>query len=129
MASEAPATPTTLLVAARMSSRVAPPSSSASAFCGSLPKMMSTFWNSTVVGPEDFGPEDLASPAMAQRPFCLASRCLQRRSSRSEEHTSEIQSLMRISYAVFCLKKKHTVTTSTKAHYAHTILLSHNKSV
>src|SRR3546814_2109854 len=26
---------------------------------------------------------------------------------RSEEHTSELQSLMRISYAVFCLKKKH----------------------
>src|SRR3546814_1272139 len=32
---------------------------------------------------------------------------------RSEEHTSELQSLMRISYAVFCLKKK-TVTTNTK---------------
>src|SRR3546814_4379142 len=30
------------------------------------------------------------------------------RASRSEEHTSELQSLMRISYAVFCLKKKHT---------------------
>src|SRR3546814_7961848 len=29
------------------------------------------------------------------------------RSSRSEEHTSELQSLMRISYAVFCLKKKN----------------------
>src|SRR3546814_8207596 len=29
-----------------------------------------------------------------------------RRSRRSEEHTSELQSLMRISYAVFCLKKK-----------------------
>src|SRR3546814_10877317 len=28
--------------------------------------------------------------------------------ARSEEHTSEPQSLMRISYAVFCLKKKHT---------------------
>src|SRR3546814_3753552 len=28
-------------------------------------------------------------------------------SRRSEEHTSELQSLMRISYAVFCLKKKH----------------------
>src|SRR3546814_9361379 len=27
---------------------------------------------------------------------------------RSEEHTSELQSLIRISYAVFCLKKKHT---------------------
>src|SRR3546814_4420924 len=30
--------------------------------------------------------------------------------SRSEEHTSELQSLMRISYAVFCLKKKKTNT-------------------
>src|SRR3546814_1225436 len=31
--------------------------------------------------------------------------------SRSEEHTSELQSLMRISYAVFCLKKKTNKTT------------------
>src|SRR3546814_5877532 len=30
--------------------------------------------------------------------------------SRSEEHTSELQSLMRTSYAVFCLKKKKTTT-------------------
>src|SRR3546814_10305059 len=29
--------------------------------------------------------------------------------TRSEEHTSELQSLMRISYAVFCLKKKNTI--------------------
>src|SRR3546814_10339337 len=33
-----------------------------------------------------------------------------RRGARSEEHTSELQSLMRISYAVFCLKKKKTET-------------------
>src|SRR3546814_9135956 len=34
---------------------------------------------------------------------------------RSEEHTSELQSLMRISYAVFCLKKtKHNITIKTK---------------
>src|SRR3546814_6791596 len=33
---------------------------------------------------------------------------LQRFSNRSEEHTSELQSLMRISYAVFCLNKKKT---------------------
>src|SRR3546814_7580134 len=33
-----------------------------------------------------------------------------RAATRSEEHTSELQSLMRISYAVFCLKKKHTPT-------------------
>src|SRR3546814_3840455 len=32
----------------------------------------------------------------------------ERRAARSEEHTSELQSLMRISYAVFCLKKKNT---------------------
>src|SRR3546814_2517344 len=31
-------------------------------------------------------------------------------SSRSEEHTSELQSLMRISYAVFCLNKKNTTS-------------------
>src|SRR3546814_1108579 len=35
-----------------------------------------------------------------------AGSVLQRQSDRSEEHTSELQSLMRISYAVFCLKKK-----------------------
>src|SRR3546814_10284792 len=32
---------------------------------------------------------------------------------RSEEHTSELQSLMRISYAVFCLKKKNTPSPNT----------------
>src|SRR3546814_5467571 len=34
-----------------------------------------------------------------------------RRLERSEEHTSELQSLMRISYAVFCLKKKKTTNS------------------
>src|SRR3546814_8258147 len=38
---------------------------------------------------------------------------------RSEEHTSELQSLMRISYAVFCLKKKHTQYRITSQHYNH----------
>src|SRR3546814_9251321 len=38
---------------------------------------------------------------------------LTRTPTRSEEHTSELQSLMRISYAVFCLKKKKT-TKKTK---------------
>src|SRR3546814_9516949 len=36
---------------------------------------------------------------------------------RSEEHTSELQSLMRISYAVFCLKKKKTNNKTTQKHY------------
>src|SRR3546814_10538028 len=37
-----------------------------------------------------------------------ATRRITNVSDRSEEHTSELQSLMRISYAVFCLKKKNT---------------------
>src|SRR3546814_6462631 len=48
--------------------------------------------------------------------------------ARSEEHTSELQSLMRISYAVFCLKKKTkhqhnqqpTITTKTNQSTTHT---------
>src|SRR3546814_3520357 len=35
--------------------------------------------------------------------------------SRSEEHTSELQSLMRISYAVFCLKNKKTYIVPTQS--------------
>src|SRR3546814_4802219 len=46
------------------------------------------------------------NPTRARRPFP---------SRRSEEHTSELQSLMRISYAVFCLKKKR------KKHNIHSI--------
>src|SRR3546814_4959584 len=39
-------------------------------------------------------------------PITIADQILDRAEYRSEEHTSELQSLMRISYAVFCLKKK-----------------------
>src|SRR3546814_3742183 len=42
---------------------------------------------------------------------------------RSEEHTSELQSLMRISYAVFCLKKK-----KIKEKYTHTLKRKNNTS-
>src|SRR3546814_10119696 len=38
---------------------------------------------------------------------------------RSEEHTSELQSLMRISYAVFCLKKKKITPHYIRLHRAH----------
>src|SRR3546814_3594462 len=41
-------------------------------------------------------------------------------SARSEEHTSELQSLMRISYAVFCLKKKTTLKNKNKPKSMHT---------
>src|SRR3546814_2035588 len=45
-------------------------------------------------------------------------------SNRSEEHTSELQSLMRISYAVFCLKKKtkrHNRQDNTQTYYEHIV--------
>src|SRR3546814_7066560 len=41
---------------------------------------------------------------------------MQKSCARSEEHTSELQSLMRISYAVFCLKKKNKKQEQTKPH-------------
>src|SRR3546814_1144222 len=51
----------------------------------------------------DDGRQQRNDPARDQRgDGSAAARCFQR----SEEHTSELQSLMRISYAVFCLKKK-----------------------
>src|SRR3546814_4648695 len=47
----------------------------------------------------------LATVAVAGEATATAAGCLTG-AARSEEHTSELQSLMRISYAVFCLKKK-----------------------
>src|SRR3546814_1385199 len=49
------------------------------------------------------------------RAQCLVERALLDAEQRSEEHTSELQSLMRISYAVFCLKKKTTRRVTKKS--------------
>src|SRR3546814_8286642 len=48
------------------------------------------------------------------RPALYAFRAAGTVGSRSEEHTSELQSLMRISYAVFCLKKKKQTLNTNK---------------
>src|SRR3546814_5193780 len=79
-----------------------------------------SFWNvGTLVGalaggaidPETFG-LDVAFPAafvaMVWPQLRTRRGALAAGIGRSEEHTSELQSLMRISYAVFCLKKKTT---------------------
>src|SRR3546814_7091563 len=52
-------------------------------------------------------------------PRCFLFHRLTRLGARSEEHTSELQSLMRISYAVFCLKKKKKTHTElhTRNHH------------
>src|SRR3546814_8712755 len=51
-----------------------------------------------------------ASPPIRRRPNASIDNPSLSGECRSEEHTSELQSLMRISYAVFCLKKKKTKT-------------------
>src|SRR3546814_1952965 len=50
-------------------------------------------------------------------------------SKRSEEHTSELQSLMRISYAVFCLKKKKTITPKENNTHSNRISKQHNTTI
>src|SRR3546814_4947319 len=63
------------------------------ALCARLPEQMAC-------SPDELLEEATLFPYF--RPFLTAGQ------ARSEEHTSELQSLMRISYAVFCLKKKRT---------------------
>src|SRR3546814_2626206 len=68
-------------------------------------------------------------PGMLARPFAVKSGQIGNPNrkiagmadkGRSEEHTSELQSLMRISYAVFCLKKKNNTSTkdTNESHYS-----------
>src|SRR3546814_3902910 len=55
----------------------------------------------------------LAATPGERRPWkSIARRAARTEVLRSEEHTSELQSLMRISYAVFCLKKKNRATNT-----------------
>src|SRR3546814_2064416 len=59
------------------------------------------------------GPEHIVTPGHVFPLIARPGGVLVRAGHRSEEHTSELQSLMRISYAVFCLKKKkHNYYTS-----------------
>src|SRR3546814_2167416 len=57
-------------------------------------------------------PKPTLQQAMEQIKVDLRVRLDQLTQMRSEEHTSELQSLMRISYAVFCLKKKRRETNT-----------------
>src|SRR3546814_2736544 len=58
----------------------------------------------------------LCRPKQRTSQHCQASAIARKgacEDARSEEHTSELQSLMRISYAVFCLNKQQTTTNNT----------------
>src|SRR3546814_2622885 len=65
-------------------------------------RMARPIWMHHIPGPAELARDSIKAANDARgRPAILAVKDL-----RSEEHTSELQSLMRISYAVFCLKKK-----------------------
>src|SRR3546814_2448361 len=87
---------------------------------------ISESWPSPTLLPRPFPLDTLSNPAaranmVSRRPmdhFARPARFTDHRPRdrddvRSEEHTSELQSLMRISYAVFCLKKKTTSRNRT----------------
>src|SRR3546814_5067660 len=59
---------------------------------------------------------DEGDPCRCDRLVDAVELCARDRLARSEEHTSELQSLMRSSYAVFCLKKK-TITKNKYTNY------------
>src|SRR3546814_2715750 len=67
--------------------------------------------NPQLMATVDMAPQDMATGTLADWLVALeltpgVKNAPRLRAERSEEHTSELQSLMRISYAVFCLKKK-----------------------
>src|SRR3546814_2620029 len=61
----------------------------------------------TAAGPGGLGPE-MSPPSKMKQADPLRDPSRRKALARSEEHTSELQSLMRISYAVFCWKKKNS---------------------
>src|SRR3546814_8016771 len=83
--------------------------------CRNLPLLIAALWIAEVTGSFETAMilaalkrliEDFGNPAMVGwliTGYLIVGAAI---AARSEEHTSELQSLMRISYAVFCLKKK-----------------------
>src|SRR3546814_3788596 len=68
-------------------------------------------WHRPASTPPSAPPTRSLMPAHSPKRRDCGGRCSHQLCCRSEEHTSELQSLMRISYAVFCLKKKKKQTS------------------
>src|SRR3546814_8594029 len=75
----------------------------------STSNMMTAFDTAREKGPKRVGPSMVPRTMSSTNSACL--------STSSEEHTSELQSLMRISYAVFCLNKTQPHSTDHCVHY------------
>src|SRR3546814_1743252 len=76
---------------------------------------LSMFSSGPGVAADRFVPQDGHSCQLS-RPSSRAAAARSALCLRSEEHTSELQSLMRISYAVFCLNKKKNEQHTTQTH-------------
>src|SRR3546814_3696288 len=70
------------------------------------PTIRGLAWYDAAKRRADALPKPVEAPVTSTHEFWIGS-------GRSEEHTSELQSLMRISYAVFCLKKKKYIKSKT----------------
>src|SRR3546814_8821755 len=83
-----------------------------------FPGLVLTPTTEAVLTPEQFAHIQLnsLSPFPSTAEDAAAAVAFLASDDRSEEHTSELQSLMRISYAVFCLKKKKNATHNKKEH-------------
>src|SRR3546814_4140420 len=69
--------------------------------------------------PRDRKAVKTAAETFVENPALDVAKAIGMLGIRSEEHTSELQSLMRISYAVFCLKKKNQATLNTTTTTSH----------
>src|SRR3546814_2611511 len=74
-------------------------------FIGSFPTQRDAHFKRHIVV-SDYRPQRFLRAEIDDRKVKIFDEIFIRATTRSEEHTSELQSLMRISYAVFCLKKK-----------------------
>src|SRR3546814_8813556 len=88
----------------------------------------------TLTAPAGAGPDSdmlVARPAMMPGPAGISAlRTTERVAGSSEEHTSELQSLMRISYGLFCLKKKKKKFLNLYTHCRHQhIVQRRNKQI
>src|SRR3546814_1024214 len=94
----------------------------------SSPSMNTSFWRIVTksIGLTRWPARAIALPLLSKMSFSttIAGSKIQLR--RSEEHTSELQSLMRISYAVFCLKKKNYIYIITKYILQHIKYVTHH---
>src|SRR3546814_9122523 len=85
-----------------------------------------TLFRSALMCPPSVAASPFPAPSLTVSHVCFtpaASVCNER--TRSEEHTSELQSLMRISYAVFCLKKKNKKKRTKDIYTNHNYNRSH----